>query len=125
MPETMTLSVRHDHIADVPVLRLSGDIDLATRDTAAAAIAVRQRGRPPVLVLDLGGVDFVGACGLSLLVRARHRAEDDGGVLLVVGCGRSVLRGLEVTGLLGVVQPYTSIAEALVAIGTIPRQRTR
>ena len=125
MPQATTLSVRHDNIRDVPVLRLAGDIDLATRDTAAAAITVRQRGKPPVLVLDLGGVDFLGACGLTLLVLARKRAEADGGRLLVVGCGRSVLRGLEVTGLLDAVEPHTSVAEALAAAESIPTQRTR
>jgi anti-sigma B factor antagonist len=125
MPKTTTLSVRHDHVNDVPVLRLSGDIDLASSDTAAAAISERQRDKPPVLVLDLSRVDFLGACGLTLLVLARRRAAADGGVLLVAGCGRAVLRGLEVTGLLSSVQPFTSVADALAATGTIPAQRTR
>ncbi|OLR92297.1 hypothetical protein BJP25_22435 [Actinokineospora bangkokensis] len=116
------MSVHHYRVADVPVLRLSGDIDLATRDTAEAAIAVRQRG--PALVLDLAEVDFVGACGITLLVRARRRAEDDGGRFHLACCGPVVRRGLEATGLLGTLRPFDSVAEAVAACSDVPSPRT-
>ncbi|WP_253891651.1 STAS domain-containing protein [Actinokineospora diospyrosa] len=123
------ISISHDRMAargdQVPVLRLRGDIDLATRPAVDAALTVRLARRPRLLVVDLTHVGFVGACGLTMLVQARQRARGAGGEVAVAGCGVAVLRAMEVTCLLGEISPYATVADALVAEarGGIPQQR--
>lgn len=119
------LSVRHDLLDRVPVLRLRGDIDLATRDTVSAALSVRLRGKPSVLVVDLTGVGFVGSCGLVVLDEARRTADENGTRLLFAGCNRAVLRALEVSGLLTALSPYATLVSALAHLVEIPEQRGR
>ncbi|GLW95242.1 STAS domain-containing protein [Actinokineospora globicatena] len=111
--------------AEVPVLRLRGDIDLATRSTVAAALTVRLARKPRLLVLDLTHVGFVGACGLTLLTQAQQRARGDGGRVAVACCCPQVLRAMEVTRLLAEIAPFRSVADALAADPgvAIPQQR--
>ena len=49
-------------------------------------------------VIDLGGVTFLASSGLAVLIRAAHRAEEDGVRLRLVASTRPVRRPLEVTG---------------------------
>ncbi|SDD93487.1 STAS domain-containing protein [Actinokineospora iranica] len=114
------LSVRHDQLDHVPVLRLRGDIDMATCSTVAAALWARPRG---LLVVDLTEVGFVGSCGLVLLAQTQQRAAAVGGRVLVAGCQPAVLRALEVTDLLSVVSPHPTVADALASLIEIPAPR--
>ncbi|WP_051386185.1 STAS domain-containing protein [Actinokineospora inagensis] len=116
------MAIRHDRLDHVPVVRLRGDIDLATSPAVAAALADRLDRRPALLVLDFTHVGFVGACGLKLLTDARRRARAHGGTVAVACCCPQVLRAMEVTNLLGVIAPYPTVADALVATD-IPSQR--
>ncbi|GLZ41865.1 anti-sigma factor antagonist [Actinokineospora sp. NBRC 105648] len=122
-PNLGELSVRHDREHEVPVLRLCGDIDLATRDTVEAALSVRLRRGPELLVVDLNEVAFVGSCGLVLLAEARERARAAGGRLLVACRVPAVLRAMEVTGLLTVIAPYPTVSDALASAIQIPAPR--
>ncbi|MBM7773518.1 anti-anti-sigma factor [Actinokineospora baliensis] len=122
------ISISHDRMTarDIPVLRLRGDIDLATRPTIAAALTVRLARRPRLLVVDLTHVGFVGACGLAMLTQAQHQARTAGGEVAVACCAAPVLRAMEVTRLLGEIAPYATVADALAAASVrIPQQRRR
>ncbi|WP_018685004.1 STAS domain-containing protein [Actinokineospora enzanensis] len=110
-PNRPEMSVSHDRLA--PVLRLRGDIDLATYPTVEAALAVRLSRAPRVLVVDLSEVGFIGSSGLLLLARTR---EDTDGRIMVAGCVPGVLRAMEVTGLLGTISPYRTVGDALASV---------
>ncbi|RLK53831.1 STAS domain-containing protein [Actinokineospora cianjurensis] len=111
--------------ARTPVVRLRGDLDLATKAVVDAALTVRLARKPPLLVVDLSGVAFVGACGLTLLTDAQRRARGDGGRVAVACCAPPVLRAMEVSSLLGEIAPYASVADALAANPgvSVPEQR--
>ncbi len=119
------MTVQHDLSEAVPVLRLRGDIDLATHPTVEVALHALLAGGRGLVVVDLTEVGFVGSCGLVLLVGARERADLAGRRLLVVGCNPAVLRALEVTGLRRAVDPHPTTADALAELIDIPTQRTR
>lgn len=57
-----------------PVVRLVGDLDLASADLLLAAVDEALADGAPSLVLDCAKLEFVDPAGLSALVRAAHRA---------------------------------------------------
>ena len=98
---------------DALILRLVGDIDIATAEAALADI--RRSVRPParVLLLELSGVTFCSSSGLRVLVQAADLANEHGIDLRLVGAGRPVRRPMEVTGLGAHFLSFTSVAAAL------------
>lgn len=82
------------------VLRVSGEIDLATspllRRRALSQLAQAQRR----LVLDLRGVGFLGSAGLAVLVEIRSEALRRDIDLRLITTSRAVLRPLIATGLI-------------------------
>ncbi|MEU1723004.1 STAS domain-containing protein [Actinomadura sp. ATCC 39365] len=81
------------------VLKVSGDLDLATQAGFRARIAAALAGQGTRLVLDLSGVTFMDARGLAALVAARDMATARHGSLRLTGVTPAVLRLLEVTRL--------------------------
>ena len=83
------------------MLRLSGDIDLATADDVvmrgANLLTHSQSGVP--LIVDLGEVTFLDSSGLSALVRLRRAAEAQGCQVLLQDVPDRVAALLELAGL--------------------------
>ena len=90
------LSVAGEIVDGVCVVSVVGDVDLSTagrlRDALLSSAAA---GHP--LVVDLAGVRFLDAAGISALVSGRQAT---GGRLRIVGATGVVHRVLSVTGLL-------------------------
>lgn len=62
------------------VLAAAGEVDLATRDEFATSLRAAVDASPQhVVVVDLDGVGFLGACGLTALLDAHHHAGRRGG----------------------------------------------
>ncbi|GAA1865495.1 STAS domain-containing protein [Pseudonocardia ailaonensis] len=94
-----SLTTQVEHHPHAVVVRVAGEIDHATvgRLTAATDAA----GPGTLLVLDLTAVRFLGSVGLAALITVRDRMRAGGtDVRLVAGDNRTVLRPLELTGLL-------------------------
>lgn len=72
--------------ADVTVVSLTGELDIATADRLTKALdglSVKPGGR---LAVDLSAVEFMDSTGLRLLITANRRAgENDYGFAVVVG----------------------------------------
>ena len=91
---------RRDHEARLAV---AGDFDLATQDSLCLAAA--DVLHPPIraLLLDLDGVSFCGAAGVTALISI-HRAAANAGVRLVLtGIQPQVRRVLDLVGTSGVI----------------------
>jgi anti-sigma B factor antagonist len=97
----------------VLLVRLSGEIDIAT--THAASESIRAAVAPPVrlVLIDVSAVTFCSSAGLGNLVEARNLAGQHNITLALVGVGRPVDRPLSVTGLGGEFRIFASVAEAL------------
>jgi anti-anti-sigma factor len=94
--------------ADAIVVEVAGEIDLCTVTRLESMVRDQLRARPAVLRVDLGEVGFLGASGISVLLRAQLLAQETG-VHLVVdpGGSRAALRALELLDLLDAETPPT------------------
>lgn len=81
----MDLRTRYDVVGTLPVVALSGSVDLATVPQLGNALfrLVADHGGQRVAV-DLDGVDVLDDTGLGVLLGAAGRARQSGGQLVVV-----------------------------------------
>jgi anti-sigma B factor antagonist len=85
------------------VLRVEGELDLASARQLEQAIAYARRSAPPLLVLDLEKLRFIDMAGLRVMLAAYQEAENEGQQLVlahVPGRIRRVLALAEVEDLL-------------------------
>ncbi|MEU4514929.1 STAS domain-containing protein [Nonomuraea wenchangensis] len=84
----------------VAVLSATGDLDLASADEFQRGLseAIAQ-ATPPLVVADMGAVEFCDSSGLNALIRASNAVESAGGRLVLSGLRPRLSRLLLVTGL--------------------------
>lgn len=93
---------------DVSLLRVAGELDIAT----APLLADHLRGcaGAGVLVLDLSEVTLLAASGVALIVDAHHAAGAHGRLHLIGVTGnRPVARVLDLTGVLGLLDVHDDL----------------
>jgi anti-sigma B factor antagonist len=95
------------------VLRIAGEVDLLTSGAVGRRCAAILEQRPAAFVLDLSGVTFLGAIGMSELVEVHERSVTVGAVFAVVVSSRCVLHTLAVVGLDEVLTLRATVADAL------------
>jgi RNA polymerase sigma-B factor len=84
----------------IVVVSVVGEIDKLTEAPLHDHISSVLATRPAQLIIDLGGVSFLGAAGLSVLISARNTAAHQGTTLQLRPPHRpGVARALEITGL--------------------------
>jgi anti-sigma B factor antagonist len=111
----MSLTVQTEQRGDVVVVSVAGELDMATAPQLQDQITdLIDRGRCRI-VFDLAGVSFCDSTGLSVFVRAKNGCDDVGGVVRLAAPQRGVLRILEVSGLVEVLQTYPTVDEAVAA----------
>jgi len=97
----------------VLLIRMSGEIDIASTEQAAQAIRAAVVPPARLVLIDLSAVTFCSSAGLGNLVEARQLAGQHGIDLALVGVGRPVDRPLSVTGLGGQFKIYASADDAV------------
>ena len=97
----------------VRLIRMSGEIDIASTDLAAQAIRAAVVPPARLVLIDMSAVTFCSSAGLGNLVEARQLAGQHGIDLALVGVGRPVDRPLSITGLGGQFRIYASVEDAL------------
>lgn len=95
--------------SDVPIVGVTGELDMDTVPEVRAAIVSALAGNASALVLDLSEVGFFGSAGLSLLLEARARVD----ALAVVATRRAVLRPIRLTSVGSLLTVVASVDEAL------------
>jgi anti-sigma B factor antagonist len=104
------------------VVRASGEVDMFTAPGMAAALragCVVARS-PGLLVIDLTGIRFFSAAGLTVLVSTRRHCRERQVTLRVVATDRSVLLPLRITGVDALLDITPTLAEATRALVCIP-----
>lgn len=89
-PCSSAFSAHVCYVGEVPVVEVSGEIDMSTVPELRSAIeeAVGQMEGASNLVVDLGGAGFMESMGLGLLIDQRQRLrEHEGELKLVLGEG--------------------------------------
>ncbi len=96
---------------DIPVVAVTGEIDLSNEDVIQAEISDQLDRRPPLLVIDLREVTFLGSAGIRLLISNHLTATGSGIRLPVVAGHRAVLRPLKVSEVDQVLELITDQAD--------------
>ena len=103
-----------DVVGTLPVLTLSGSVDLATLPRLQDGLQRLGALHPGARVaVDLDGVDGLDDTGLGVLLGAAGRARQSGGDLIVVCAGERMRRRFAVTGLDRAVSVVDGLAELL------------
>ena len=84
-PNGQTVRVTVEKNGQAAVLAVSGDIDMVTAPEFEKALLTALRDRPATLVVDLGGVDFLGSAGLGDVATGFTEYRQD----VLVGKGNS------------------------------------
>jgi anti-sigma B factor antagonist len=111
-----TLEVHLDQSGETPVVRVVGEVDIATAPVLRARL--EQLPAPTRrVVVDLSEVTFLDSTGLSVLVGAwkRFSGDDSEGDLRLVVVRPTIQKVLEITGLDQVFSVFATLAEALAA----------
>jgi anti-anti-sigma factor len=99
------------------VVEVSGELDVATGnklgDHLEEVIAERT---PALVVLDMSGLDFCDASGLSVLVAAHHAAKGRQGQLLLVCPQWRIRRLLHLMELSNVMPVFDTVAQATATV---------
>ena len=107
----MAVSVRVD--GDVPVVRVSGEIDVATAPALDAAMREQIDDGHRVLVLDMRRVTFLDSSGLGVLISHHKTLRRHHGSLRIANASARVLTVLTITALSDVLTLYPSVPAAL------------
>ncbi|HEX8346676.1 MAG TPA: STAS domain-containing protein [Actinoplanes sp.] len=79
---------------------VTGEIDMLTAEQLRGALTEAMETRlPRCLVMDMAGVTFVDAAGMSALIHAYHHAARLGVGLLLINVRRLVFRSLRIADL--------------------------
>lgn len=107
----MTLSI--DASRDVPVVRLTGDLDHATVHAVRAATQTLLDAGHRDLIFDLEAVTFLDSSGIGMCVTHHKILRARGGGLRLSNVSARVLSMLTMTGLDRVFQLYPTLDAAL------------
>ncbi|NKE56871.1 STAS domain-containing protein [Lentzea sp. PSKA42] len=111
---TALASVVVDRIApDVVVLHVSGELDTTSSSELTTPLDKYVVEANRAVVVDLGGVKFLGSAGLEALVLGQQRASQAEVDFVVVASTRAALRPIEATGLDSVFTILGSVDEAV------------
>ena len=97
---------------DVRLVALAGELDMATAPRVREQLR-RQPPDPPVLVLDLTAVTFLGGAGITVVLEAAQAVP--GGLQVVIAPDGPVRRAFRVTGVDRVLSLHADLDDALAA----------
>lgn len=112
--ESLTVTALPVGEEGVLVLRVAGEVDLATIEQLREHLVAHMSGVHRGVVLDCTRVSFLAACGIGLLVDLAEQAHAREVPLRLVAHCRAVLRVLELTGVEALVPRAATVAEAVV-----------
>ena len=85
-------------------VRLAGELDVHTAPQLGEVLVEAQSGGASELTIDVADLRFCDSSGIQVLVQARERALQSGGVVRLTGVRGTVEKVLAVTGLLDLFQ---------------------
>jgi anti-sigma B factor antagonist len=107
----LSFDIRDDE--GVPVLAVTGEIDVYTAPSLREQLVALSQGSSTTAVVDLSDVSFVDSTGLGVLVSGLKRFREAGGDLPLVVTQPQILKVLEITGLATVFSVHSTVAAAL------------
>lgn len=108
-PAMPICSVHGSRQDGVPVVAVTGEVDIGTAPLLRAELTVQLAESPVVLVVDLHEVTYLDSSGIGALLAAHRHTAD----LRVVADRAAVLRPLRCCGMDTVFRVHPTLAEAL------------
>lgn len=90
---------RAEPLDDGVLVRLEGELDLATAPTLERVVNLAVDSGAPTVVLDLSALTFVDSTGIHVLIAAQRRALKQGFALVLRSPTQQVRKILRLTGL--------------------------
>ena len=100
--------------SQVTVVAVTGELDVASAPRLRQEVVTLASSGATLLVIDLGGVDFLDSTGLGVLLGALKRVRSSGGDLALARAEPQVAKVFEITRL-GDILPLHPTVEAAVA----------
>ena len=117
MEGTPLVDLRFDEVEGVPVVRLIGEIDMATADEFQDRLLVALTDEAPGLILDLTDTDYMDSSGLKVLfITATRLREIRRGFRLVLPEESPVSNLFSVAGAEGALSVDPTVDEAVAAV---------
>jgi anti-sigma B factor antagonist len=120
VPFVPDIDVSVSWTAGLPVVAVSGELDIVSGPRLRDALDEVMAGSPGRLVIDLTDVSFLDSSGLGVLVAARKKVRAWSGDVVLVRPVPIVARVLEVTGLSAAFPAYESVPLAVAAPAAQP-----
>ncbi|HVV23903.1 MAG TPA: STAS domain-containing protein [Pseudonocardiaceae bacterium] len=109
--DTAGLYLAVHQVQDIPVVAVTGELDMATAPILEDDLVRRLADIPPTLVIDLTDVTFLSSAGLQVLMHA-HTRQPSTHVAIVAPTG-ATLRPIQLTGLDRALALYPSLRHAV------------
>ncbi len=119
--ENVRIETSLRHHDDIPVLDVTGEIDIYTtpqfKDAVSAAI---DEGKPSIII-NMTQVSYMDSSGFGTLLSATKRLRPVEGGLYLTGCNEAITRMLQITRLNTIFGIYATEEEAAVAARSLAR----
>ncbi|WP_410641119.1 STAS domain-containing protein [Amycolatopsis sp. lyj-346] len=122
VPSAMALRVTAT--AEATIVAIRGEVDLPVLRRLRTRVGEEIDLAPRALVLELSGVSFCGAGGITELLVAASEAHVSGVPFAIAAAGRAVLRPIRVLGLERLLPVHGTAEEALEWLAVLPRLRS-
>lgn len=99
MTDRSLKSLRYRHRTGITVLAVSGELDLRTAPRLAEALEQIPLGPEHPLVIDLTDLTYCDSTGVTVLITAHHRAQQNRAPLVLAGLGLHLTHLFEIIGL--------------------------
>jgi anti-sigma B factor antagonist len=109
----LTFDIAERWSGDIPVLTVSGEIDVATAPQLRDHLGTPEIGEATIVVVDLTEVSFLDSTALGVLVGAHRRRSEAGGEIRLVVTEPRILKVFEITDLIRVFRIVGTVDEAL------------
>ena len=113
--ETMRIETSLRHRDDVPILDVTGEIDIYTTPQFKEAVSAAIDENKPAIVINMANVTYMDSSGFGTLLSATKRLRPLDGALYLANCNDSIQRMLQITRLNTIFGVYASEDEALTA----------
>jgi anti-sigma B factor antagonist len=113
--EAPTLVIRMQAFPDFTVVRLDGELDIASGETATRQLFELMDQGVIHLVVDLSRLTFCDASGLGSLIKVRNRLADREGWLRLAAASPQMVRIIRLSGLSRTLPCFPSVTDALSA----------
>ncbi len=113
----MELSVERREDARMSIVRLEGEIDIATVPEIRTAVETEVRAGAVNIVLGLSRVTYADSSALGMIVWIDRLLDPRGGKLVLAGATRDVSRVLELSGLIGLAPTLSASDSVADAVG--------